>query len=104
MQVTITTPDGEKTMLLGYEVIRFLAKPIKEDTSELDQIEDAALLGFNVFAKRKGEEPITKDQMITWFDDMDVYTEIINAVKSFMENFSERVSPTQETSGKKAKK
>lgn len=106
MITPIQTPEGEKTLLLGYEVIRFMAKPAKEDTTELDQIEEAALIGFNTWAKRQSQDPVTRDQMITWFDDIDVYTDVINAVKQFMENFTKRVSGPDQTSepAPKAKK
>lgn len=104
MTTSIQTPDGEFTMLLGYEVIRFLAKPVEAESNELDQIENAALIGFNVWSKRNNLPLVTKDQMVTWFDDMDIYTKIINEVKSFMENFSQRVSGETETSKSKAKK
>lgn len=101
---SIDTPEGEKTMLLGYEVIRFMAKPNKEYETELDLIDDVALLGFNTWAKRQNQPAITKDQMITWFDDMEVYTTVINSVKNFMENFTERVSDKSQTPDKEAKK
>ena len=101
---SIQTPEGEKTMLLGYEVIRFMAKPNKDYETELDLIDDVALLGFNTWAKRQNQPTITKDQMITWFDDMEVYTTVMNSVKNFMENFTERVSDKSQTPDKKAKK
>ena len=91
-------------MLLGYEVIRFMAKPNKDYETELDLIDDVALLGFNTWAKRQNQPTITKDQMITWFDDMEVYTTVMNSVKNFMENFTERVSDKSQTPDKKAKK
>ena len=104
MTQSIQTPEGEKTMLLGYEVIRFMAKPNKDYEIELDLIDDVALLGFNTWAQRKNQDPITKDQMIAWFDDMEVYTTVINSVKNFMENFTERVSDKSQTPDKVAKK
>lgn len=100
----INTPSGPKTMLLGYEVIRFLAKPVKEDQTELDQIEDAALIGFNTWSKRQSQPEVSRDEMVSWFDDLDVYTDVINAVKEFMENFSKRVSGPDQTSVKAPKK
>ena len=104
MTKTINTPEGEQTMLLGYEVIRFLAKPVQEDKTELDQIEDAALIAFNCWNKRNDLPAISKDLMVAWFDDLDVYTDVINAVKSFMENFTQRVSEPSQTPAKGAKK
>jgi hypothetical protein len=100
----INTPSGPQTLLLGYEVIRFLSKPVKEDTNELDQIESAALIGFNVWNRRQGNPEITKDQMILWFDEIDTYTDVINAVKDFMLNFTQRVSDQEPTPTESKKK
>lgn len=100
MIISIQTPDGEKTMLLGYEVVRFMAKPDKNYQEELDMIDDVALIGFNTWAKRQNEPTITKDQMITWFDDIDAYTTVMKSVKNFMENFTERVSDKSQTPDK----
>lgn len=91
-------------MLLGYEVIRFFAKPLPDGMENLDQLEEAALIGFNVHAKRQNQTLITKDEMVSWFDDLDTYTDVINAVKHFAENFTQRVSGEDQTSDLKAKK
>jgi hypothetical protein len=100
----IKTPEGIQTMLLGYEAIRFLTKPLKEDQDFMDQLEKAALIGFNTWNKRNNKPEINQETLIGWFDDMDVYTEVIKAVKVFSENFSQRVSEDQTSEGKKAKK
>lgn len=104
MKTTIKTPAGEKTMLLGYEAVRYLSKPLEEGQDFLDQIEHAALIGFNTYAKRAGEIEITKEEMITWFDDIEVYTEVIESVKKFAENFTQRVSGEAPTSPSKPAK
>jgi hypothetical protein len=101
---SIHTPEGEKTMLLGYQVVRFMARLDKNHETELDLIDDAALIGFNTWAKRHNQPAITKEEMITWFDDIDAYTQVINSVKSFMENFTQRVSEKSQTPEKEAKK
>jgi hypothetical protein len=88
----INTPAGEKTMLLGYEVIRFMTKPVTEGKDEFDQIEDIALLGFNTWNKRQNLPAITREEMLSYFDDENAYLDVIDAVKAFNENFTKRVS------------
>jgi hypothetical protein len=88
----INTPAGEKTMLLGYEVIRFMTKPVAEGKDEFDQIEEIALIGFNTWNKRHNEPQITREEMLSYFDDENAYLDVIDAVKAFNENFTKRVS------------
>lgn len=96
---TIKTPAGDRTMLLGYEAIRYLSKPLDEGMDYLDQIEQTALIGLNVHARRNNQPQITKEEMISWFEeDEEVYLQCIEAVKSFAQNFSRRVSEEPQTS------
>lgn len=88
----INTPDGPKSMLLGYETLKQLVKLQKEEKDEFELMESVALFGFNVFEKRKGQEQTTKEQMVEWFDDSEIFLQVQDAISEFSENFTKKES------------
>lgn len=97
MIIEINTPDGPKSMLLGYQTLKHLVELQKSEKNEFELIEAIALHGFNIFAKRKGQKEIKKDQMLKWFDDPEVFMTIQKAVTDFSENFTPKESPKKQT-------
>lgn len=102
MQLEIKTPNGEKTMLLGYEAVKALAKSQQAEEDEITMIESVALSGFNTFERRNGQELTPRDLMIQWFDDFDIFFLVKGAVEEFSINFSAKVSQLEKAK-KKAK-
>lgn len=67
-------------------------------------IEKVALSGFNTFEKRNNLDLTTKEQLEEWFDDLDFFFEIKQAVEDFAENFTQKVSQIEAMKSKKKKK
>lgn len=88
----INTPDGPKSMLLGYETLKQLVKLQKEGKDEFELMESVALFGFNVFEKRKEQDQTTKEQMVDWFDDPEIFLQVQDAITEFSENFTKKES------------
>lgn len=88
----INTPDGTKTMLLGYQTLKDLVKLQKEGMDEFEMLEFIALSGFNTFEKRKKQKLTTKDQMLSWFDDHVIFLTIQEAITEFSANFTGKES------------
>jgi hypothetical protein len=107
MIVDINTPDGTKSLLLGYETLKLIAALQKQgDKTEFELIELITVSGINVFAKRKGLPAVTLDQVIEWFDDLSIFQTVQEAITEFSENFTQKGSLKPETpkAAKAAKK
>lgn len=99
----INTPDGPKKMLLGYHSVKALAESQKRDDDEITMIESVALSGFNTHEKREGTDLTTKDQMLEWFDDFDVFLDVKETVEEFSVNFTQKVSQREKAKQKSKK-
>lgn len=84
---------GEKTygILLGFEALKCISGSQIKGISEMQLIEDVAVVGFDTYARRKKIETPSREQIIEWFDDLEVFMEVKDFVEDFSLNFTEKV-------------
>lgn len=97
------TPSGPKTMLLGFESVKVLARAQDSGETGIDMIESVALSGFNTHEKRNKLDLTTREEIIEWFDDTDLFLDVKEVVEEFAENFTQKVSSREKAKPKTKK-
>lgn len=82
----------EYGMILGFESLKVLSEAQTKGSGELQIIEDVVFVSINSYARRNGKETISRDDLISMFDDLEVFLEVKDAVEEFSVNFSKKAN------------
>lgn len=84
----IKLDGGVKKINLGYLALKEMSAGQSQNLDGLQVIENVAVVGFQVAAKRDGTPVPTREEVQEWFDDIPFYMAVQEAVEEFSVNFS----------------